>query len=636
MATKTKNFNLIKPEATDFYDIEEFNGNADKIDAALKDIRDETRPIEHGGTGSKNQTGAANQLGVYSLIGGKRLLANTDLNNVLEPGNYFSSYPADVATMVNCPTTQTFELQVKYSILFTGGTYRTQELKDLNGDFYTRYTANMGINWSAWIKEFNTKDIIPIKNGGTGATTTIKARENLGAAPVSHTHKMTEVTGGEANYIACYDSNGTLTFVRVNQNVIETAMGGYNVIYSIQEQLDNKSDNGHSHIWSTIQDKPSTFPPSAHKHAIADVNNLQNTLSTKADLVNGVVPISQIPNEVKEVRIVADIAARNAMTGLFQGLNVYVKDASADPTVTKGGAYYLYDGSAWIKTSESESMDLVLQWANIQGKPNTFPPSAHTHTKSQVGLANVDNVKQYSENNPPPYPVTKVNNKTGAVSLNHVDVGAVQNGGVTGQDGAHQMAMSWNGSRIIVGVDNNAAVKKLLSDDDITGAISNVVNKNFVANRVIVSTVAGKAASSPITTTELNHLEGVTANIQTQLNGKISIKKLWENAKPTSSFPAQTLYIDFAGYPLIIIVARLSASGARTKSVIVPFPGNSEAVIDFAFDGGASGPANYHRTVKLSSPGPQFLTGNYSSGSSSTTGDSYVIPIGIYGIKGVL
>ena len=70
--------------------------------------------------------------------------------------------------------------------------------------------------------------------------------------------------------------------------------------------------------------------------------------------------------------------------------------------------------------------------------------------------------------------------------------------------------------------------------------------------------------------------------------------------------------------------------------MIVPFPGNSEAVIDFAFDGGASGPANYHRTVKLSSPGPQFLTGNYSSGSSSTTGDSFVIPIGIYGIKGVL
>ena len=37
---------------------------------------------------------------------------------------------------------------------------------------------------------------------------------------------------------------------------------------------------------------------------------------------------------------------------------------------------------------------------------------------SSVGLGNVDNVKQYSASNPPPYPVTSVNGKTGAVSVN--------------------------------------------------------------------------------------------------------------------------------------------------------------------------------------------------------------------------
>lgn len=38
-------------------------------------------------------------------------------------------------------------------------------------------------------------------------------------------------------------------------------------------------------------------------------------------------------------------------------------------------------------------------------------------SKSDVGLGNVDNVKQYSMNNPPPYPVTSVNGKTGAVAV---------------------------------------------------------------------------------------------------------------------------------------------------------------------------------------------------------------------------
>lgn len=44
-----------------------------------------------------------------------------------------------------------------------------------------------------------------------------------------------------------------------------------------------------------------------------------------------------------------------------------------------------------------------------------------TVTKDDVGLGNVDNVKQYSANNPPPYPVTSVDGKTGAVQLDIPD-----------------------------------------------------------------------------------------------------------------------------------------------------------------------------------------------------------------------
>lgn len=40
MATNTINYNLIKPELDDFYDIENFNNNADTIDATLKSISD--------------------------------------------------------------------------------------------------------------------------------------------------------------------------------------------------------------------------------------------------------------------------------------------------------------------------------------------------------------------------------------------------------------------------------------------------------------------------------------------------------------------------------------------------------------------------------------------------------------------
>ena len=49
----------------------------------------------------------------------------------------------------------------------------------------------------------------------------------------------------------------------------------------------------------------------------------------------------------------------------------------------------------------------------------------HSVTKEQVGLANVDNIKQYSASNPPPYPVTSVNGKSGEVELSASDVGAL-------------------------------------------------------------------------------------------------------------------------------------------------------------------------------------------------------------------
>lgn len=87
---------------------------------------------------------------------------------------------------------------------------------------------------------------------------------------------------------------------------------------------------------------------------------------------NALIPSALIPAEFKEVKVVNDIAARNALPNPYTGLSVFVKDASGDASVNAGGAYYIYDGSAWVKTSEAESMDVVLNWSAIQQKPTTL------------------------------------------------------------------------------------------------------------------------------------------------------------------------------------------------------------------------------------------------------------------------
>ena len=47
-----------------------------------------------------------------------------------------------------------------------------------------------------------------------------------------------------------------------------------------------------------------------------------------------------------------------------------------------------------------------------------------TLTSEDVGLGNLDNERQYSASNPPPYPVESVNGKVGAVNLTANDIGA--------------------------------------------------------------------------------------------------------------------------------------------------------------------------------------------------------------------
>ena len=70
-------------------------------------------------------------------------------------------------------------------------------------------------------------------------------------------------------------------------------------------------------------------------------------------------------------------------------------------------------GSLAFKSTVAKT-DLASDVQTSLGKADSALQSV---TKSDVGLGNVDNVKQYSASNPPPYPVTSVNGKTGAVTV---------------------------------------------------------------------------------------------------------------------------------------------------------------------------------------------------------------------------
>jgi hypothetical protein len=57
---------------------------------------------------------------------------------------------------------------------------------------------------------------------------------------------------------------------------------------------------------------------------------------------------------------VADIAARNALTGISVGDRVFVVDATGDATVSTGWAIYVWRGAAWTKVAEAEGLDVIV------------------------------------------------------------------------------------------------------------------------------------------------------------------------------------------------------------------------------------------------------------------------------------
>lgn len=136
-------------------------------------------------------------------------------------------------------------------------------------------------------------------------------------------------------------------------------------------------------------------------------------------------------------------------------------------------------------------------------------------------------------------PVQSVNAKTGAVVLTQDDVG---NGTTYVRthndftDAAKQQINTNKDNIVMLDSDMEAAQGDITTlkgnvttlttalqskQDKITGGASTITDDNLTANRALVSNGSGKVAVSAVTATELGYLDGVTSNVQTQLNKKL-------------------------------------------------------------------------------------------------------------------
>ena len=127
---------------------------------------------------------------------------------------------------------------------------------------------------------------------------------------------------------------------------------------------------------------------------ISKITGLQDELDKKLDK-------SVLDDLFEKVEIREGVYAIRAKYGLFTNEFLSAKGMDEGSESPGGGATKLseltdvsltnlknndllrWNGTRWVNVPQS-SISPSLAWENITGKPSTFPPSAHTHTKSQI------------------------------------------------------------------------------------------------------------------------------------------------------------------------------------------------------------------------------------------------------------
>lgn len=109
--------------------------------------------------------------------------------------------------------------------------------------------------------------------------------------------------------------------------------------------------------------------------------------------------------------------------------------------------------------------------------------------------------------------------------------------------------LTTNNSSKVLSAAQGVAIKNLIDalqtavngkQSAVTGGASTITSSNLTSNRALVSNGSGKVAISDITSTELGYLDGVTANVQTQLNAKAASSHTHDYAGSSSAGGAAT------------------------------------------------------------------------------------------------
>lgn len=166
--------------------------------------------------------------------------------------------------------------------------------------------------------------------------------------------------------------------------------------------------------YSDLKNKP-TIPPVGNGTLTIQKNGTSAGTFTANATTNKTINIT-VPTKVSELTDDVVEGKYLPLTGGTMTGNLKVGSASLE---TNG-----YVTGTWLRTTANTALSSAASKIAVINDGWVYSRTAD-QIKSDIKLDKVDNVKQYSASNPPPYPVKSINGKTGAVTISATDVSAI-------------------------------------------------------------------------------------------------------------------------------------------------------------------------------------------------------------------
>ena len=266
---------------------------------------------------------------------------------------------------------------------------------------------------------------------------------------------------------------------------------------------------------------------------VDSVNGKTGVVVLNADDVGALPSTTVIPDKTSQLDNDSGYITNSALTGYAKKTEIPTKtsELTNDSGYITNTALEPYAKTADIptKTSQLNNDSGFITDAALTG----YAKITDIPTKT----SQLDNDSHYITASEAP--VQSVNTKTGAVVLTQDDVGdgttyvrthndftdALKTQINTNEDNIAMAESDIEGLQTDVGTlkTNVTSLQTALTSkqDAIVGAASTITEDNLATDRALISNSSGKVAVSNVTSTELGYLDGVTSNVQTQLDKKL-------------------------------------------------------------------------------------------------------------------